>query len=101
MKILVLTIYKVWFEEIAQGTKTEEYREIKPFWTKRLSRSYDVIEFRNGYRRNPPTLLIEYKGFIVKRIVHPVTKKRKPVYALLLGRILEIKNYGKIQQRKD
>ena len=35
-KILTLTVSKQWFDMIAAGEKTEEYREIKPYWVARL-----------------------------------------------------------------
>ena len=36
MKILHLTIKKKWFDMILSGEKKEEYREIKPYWNRRL-----------------------------------------------------------------
>lgn len=33
---LVLTIKKKWFDMILSGKKTEEYREIKPYWETRF-----------------------------------------------------------------
>lgn len=35
-KVLTLTISKQWFDMILSGEKTEEYREIKPYWVARL-----------------------------------------------------------------
>lgn len=35
-KILYLPLKKEWYEMIECGIKTEEYREIKPYWEKRL-----------------------------------------------------------------
>lgn len=35
-KILTLTVSKQWFDKIVSGEKTEEYREIKPYWASRL-----------------------------------------------------------------
>lgn len=71
-KILTLTVSKQWFDMIVAGEKTEEYREIKPYWIKRLTINcevaYDVSEetycekvlyrhythviFINGYRKD-------------------------------------------------
>lgn len=34
--VLTLTISKQWFDMIVDGRKTEEYREIKPYWVARL-----------------------------------------------------------------
>ena len=46
MKTLDLVLKKKWYDMIASGEKTEEYREIKPYWIRRLcykaSRSYPV-----------------------------------------------------------
>lgn len=35
-KILDLPLKKEWYDMIESGIKTEEYREIKPYWCKRL-----------------------------------------------------------------
>lgn len=35
-KILTLTVSKQWFDMIVADEKTEEYREIKPYWVARL-----------------------------------------------------------------
>ena len=72
MKTLHLTLKKKWFDMISSGEKTEEYREIKPYWISRLGnvealgetfiRSFDVVEFRNGYQKNAPKIRLEWKG---------------------------------------
>lgn len=43
MKTLTLSLKKKWFDMIASGEKTEEYREIKPYWEKRLL-DYEAIK---------------------------------------------------------
>ena len=47
-KVLTLTVSKKWFDMIVAGEKTEEDREIKPYWIKRLTTNcevaYDVAE---------------------------------------------------------
>ncbi len=98
MKILRMTLHRQWFDEIAAGRKKEEYREIKDYWAKRLAKEYDAIEFRNGYTIDSPLMQVEYLGFEVKQILHPVSNKKETVFALKLGRILEIKNYGRSRQ---
>lgn len=35
--MLVFTLKKHWFEKIKSGEKSVEYREVKPYWTKRLN----------------------------------------------------------------
>lgn len=46
-KILCLPLKKEWYEMIESGIKTEEYREIKPYWVQRLTR-YGNSEKLNG-----------------------------------------------------
>jgi hypothetical protein len=84
MAILILHIKKKWFDLILNGEKKEEYREIKPFWSKRLCHSWDVagvrwshqkerwdykdfdeIEFRNGYGKASPRFRVKYNGLDV------------------------------------
>lgn len=41
MKTLTLSLKKKWYDMIASGEKTEEYREIKTFWINRLMTWFD------------------------------------------------------------
>lgn len=65
MKALHLTLTKKWFDMILSGEKIEEYREIKPYWTKRLENEDgtlnrpNVIRFTNGYGHDKPAFEIE------------------------------------------
>ncbi len=43
-KTLHLPLQKEWYEMIESGVKTEEYREIKPYWEKRLVDYKAVVE---------------------------------------------------------
>jgi hypothetical protein len=82
MKILNLTLYKKWFYLICSGHKKIEYREIKPYWIKRLiGRKYDFVLFRNGYARNSPKVLVKYIGLIYTQF------EGKKVFGLILGDI--------------
>ena len=36
--MLTFNLKKEWFEKIKSGEKTHEYREVKPYWKKRLSK---------------------------------------------------------------
>lgn len=70
--MLTLPIKKKWFDMIKSGEKKEEYREIKPYWTKRFAHNlYDLIiynptatisyaqgtlRFKNGYQKNAPII---------------------------------------------
>ena len=65
MKILTLPLKAKWYDLIESGIKTEEYREDKPYWRKRLMRSNDGfkpfthIQFRYGYTQR--TMIFECK----------------------------------------
>jgi hypothetical protein len=79
-KVLRLTLKKKWFDMISSGEKKEEYREIKPYWKVRLTdqkkiwarpqsqwkfNKFDVVEFKNGYGKNAPTITVEFKGISI------------------------------------
>jgi len=87
---------KKWFIEILEGRKVEEYREIKPYWTKRLfeengsPKDYDIIIFKNGYAKDAPMIKVEFKG------VKDGVWKGEKVYTIQLGEILEKKGCGKL-----
>ncbi|MFW5705163.1 MAG: ASCH domain-containing protein [Nanoarchaeota archaeon] len=82
-KILHLNLFKKYFKQIANGEKKIEYREIKPYWTKRLVGTiYDEVHFRNGYQKNAPFMRVRFEKLTVSK-----------EYEIHLGKILEIKNY--------
>ena len=99
-KILHLTLKKKWFDLIAQEKKKIEYREIKPYWNKRLTdeipnndlilrKQFDEIHFKNGYSKDAPFMRVEWLGMGTDIF------EEKDCYAIHLGKILEIKNYPK------
>jgi len=82
--VLHLNLRRKYFAQIAANAKDMETRELKPYWKKRLEgRHYDVIKFRNGYAKNAPEMLVEFRGL----------RKRRRHYEILLGRILKIKRW--------
>jgi len=49
-KPLDLVLTYNWYDMITQGTKREEYREIKKHWLKLLNYGAgDIVRFRRGY----------------------------------------------------
>ncbi len=48
MNTLHLNLKKKWFDMILSGEKTEEYREIKPYWTKRFLEYYGNYNYPNN-----------------------------------------------------
>ncbi|PPR09112.1 MAG: hypothetical protein CFH44_00457 [Proteobacteria bacterium] len=49
MSNLSLVLMHKWYDLIESGEKTSEYREIKPYWDKRLAKHYDTVTFQRGY----------------------------------------------------
>ncbi len=93
-KILHLTLYRKWFDEIANGTKRVEYRAQTPYWRKRLVdtdlvsyvstwRRFDEVHFRNGYAKNAPFMRVKFRH----------TCNDGDRYAIHLGKVLEIRNW--------
>lgn len=89
MKILHLTLEKKWFSMILSGEKKEEYREIKPYWDKRLiDKQYDLIFFRNGYAKNSPRFTIDYLGLSTGLGSLEWGAPKEAVYILKLGELI-------------
>ena len=84
-KVLTLTVSKQWFDMIVADENIEEYREIKPYWIKRLTtnceveydvaletycgkvlyRPYTHVLFINGYRKDSPRIEKEIKSITI------------------------------------
>lgn len=84
-KVLNLVVTKKWFNMIVSGAKNEEYREIKPYWIKRLTANceviYDVVQetqcgeviyrpythvlFYAGYGKNRPCIEKEIESISI------------------------------------
>jgi len=88
-RILHLTLHRKWFDEIASGEKTEEYRERNWYWKSRLytndgsPKVFDEIHFRNGYSLDRPFMITEWKG-----------TRAETDYIIDIGHILGIKNWS-------
>ncbi len=62
--VLSLVLKGKWYDMIERGEKTEEYRDIKPYWETRLVNWLDkqdggavpVVEFRRGYAADAPRM---------------------------------------------
>ena len=96
-KTLKLTLNKQWFDLIEKGIKTEEYREVKPYWITRLVtqtianngtfKHFDFVEFTNGYNKQSPQVTMECLG-----ILHTTGKvewgaiEHKDYFVIKLGR---------------
>ncbi len=78
MKTLHLVLKRKWYDKIASGKKTSEYRECKPYWNKRLETAkrafpgatidipknlYDTVVFHKGYTSE--TMEFEIKSIAI------------------------------------
>lgn len=68
-RILTLSLKRKWFDLIKSGVKTEEYRELKHYWSKRLNLGYgkfkefDKVAFTMGYpKADDESRRIEFKN---------------------------------------
>lgn len=94
-RVLRLTLKKRWFDMIASGVKKEEYREIKDWIISRLhGKTYDVVEFSNGYGAHVPKVTVEYLGWHRGPGLPEwgATWQKAPYAVIRLGRILSRQN---------
>ena len=105
-KTLILPLKKKWYDMIESGEKTEEYREIKKYWCKRLSycemyeccnspcwygsmlhlmnpQGYTHVRFRYGYTKR--TMLFELKSITKGKGKEEWGAPNKDVFILKLG----------------
>ncbi len=83
---LILNLKKTYFDQIKSGEKKYEYREIKPYWTKRLGKKYRYIQIRLGYPKNDDfekILVFPWRGKFQTN-VDLMGEGRKDVYAMEL-----------------
>ena len=95
-KILHLTLKKKWFDLIANGEKTEEYRTYNSYWMSRLVakdkesfRVFDEVHFRNGYSKKCPFMRVEFKYLDLGN--RELEDKNQLVFVIKLGKVLEVR----------
>jgi hypothetical protein len=99
MDTITTTLEREWLAKIVDGSKRVEYREIKPYWTLRLSRVSTPFRLvlRNGM--NPPVPVLTVR---IDRIVpNPKRTGRKPKgsYALHIGRVLKVEHWDRKKRK--
>jgi hypothetical protein len=88
LEILHLNLHREFFAAIANKQKRIEYRAQSSYWRKRLEeRKYDAILFRNGYAKDAPEMLVEFRG------LRRYGKGGNAYYAIRLGRILKMRRW--------
>jgi hypothetical protein len=66
--MLELVLKEKWYRMIESGEKTEEYRDIKPYWTKRLfdqktgKLKHDRVRFSLAYGKNRPQMIFDIES---------------------------------------
>ena len=74
MTTLVLPLKGIFFDQIKAGVKTEEYRLVNRYWSRRLEfGSYDTITLTRGYPARDDAsrrMVLPWRGFTVKTIQH-------------------------------
>lgn len=90
-KMLTLILKKEWFDKIKNGEKTIEYRELNKYWCKRLQKKYDKIIFKNGYNKNAPTVIADFKSMLVVDGNETDLKIDKFVFAIGFDNVREVK----------
>jgi hypothetical protein len=94
---ITTTLKRQWFAQIVDKTKRIEYRDIKPYWTSRLSKVSTPFRLvlRNGMSPPIPVLTVR-----IDRVVpSPRGKTRKGTYALHIGRVLKVEHWDRKKKR--
>lgn len=111
--MLTLPIKKQWFDMIFNNIKLEEYREIKPYYTKRFQsiglldtngkRTYErkMIALRNGYSANSPMMYVDVTLDIGKGKTDWGAVKDTEYYILNILEIRSCMNISKCKKDGD
>lgn len=113
--MLTFPLKKEWYDKIKSGEKTIEYREVKPYWTKRLEKPFGQIFY--AWNGKLPSYPVEFesglfpcvfrRGYTNKCMTAFITKIvvvdgkdtdlhiDKPVYAIHLSDVKESKGQNK------
>jgi hypothetical protein len=99
MDTITTTLKRQWFAEIVDRTKKIEYREIKPYWTTRLSKVSTPFRLvlRNGMNHPIPVLTVR-----IDRVTpNPKrkTNRRNGSYALHIGRVLKVEHWDRTERK--
>ena len=93
MKILHLVLKAQWYNLIEQGEKKEEYRDITPYYDKRLRnadgsfKQYDAVCFHYGYSSKTMTYKVE-DVFVGEGVSSWGADPNKKYYVIQLGKKL-------------
>ena len=93
MDKITTTIKRQWYADIVAGRKRVEYREIKPYWTRKLEAVSTPFLLRliNGMSPNAPEVMV-----VVREIRR---NSRRQCYELHLGSIRSVKNWDRQREQ--
>lgn len=92
---ITTTIERQWLAQIIAGTKKIEYRQIKPYWTKRFAKVALPFELRLLNGMNPPVPEVTV-------LIHRVTRdSRAGEYQLHIKKVLGFKHWDKRRQKPE
>lgn len=95
--MLTFPITKNWFDKIVSGEKKEEYRDISPYYLRRLGKySNQIIELKllNGYSSKAPYVTIKCKVTTGEGLHEWGATKGKYYFVLQIIEILEVYKGG-------
>lgn len=90
---LTLPVKKEYFDLIKSGKKLVEYREVKPYWSRRLMcKDYDNIVITLGYPKKDDLskrIVFKYRGYSTVFVKHEFfdINKRTHLYAIPLEKV--------------
>jgi len=86
---ITTTIEREWLAQIIAGTKKIEYRQIRPYWTKRFAKVSMPFELRLLNGMNPPVPEVTV-------LIHRITKDRRAgEYRLHIKKVMNYKHWDK------
>ena len=88
---ITTTIEREWLAQIIAGTKKIEYRQIKPYWTKRFAKVSVPFELRLLNGMNPPVPEVTV-------LIHRITR-RAGDYCLHIKKVLNHKHWDKLRRK--
>ena len=112
-KKLVMILKKEPYQVMVSGEKNEEFRENTAYWRSRLyekdetPKKFSYVEFSNGYQKNRPQFMVEFKGIEIIdevdrsystgfKVKYPY--KKEGYIKIMLGNVL---NGQKKEQEKE
>ena len=93
MDRITTTIKREYLAEIVRGEKKIEYRELKPYWTKKLESVETPFELHliNGMTTTAPRVLVT--------VLRVKKDSRRNQYELHLGKILKVRYWDAKRER--